>query len=183
MVATNLMTADELLRLSPDEARFELIAGERVDMSPTGSRHFVVSLRINQVLWKYLDAHPIGGLGGAEGGFLLERNPDTVLAPDYAFVTNDQIAQLEINPEGFAKLAPALVVEIKSPSNTKDEIDDKTATYLRAGVAEVWWLRPEERALTVHRSNRDPEVMRAPAIFSTSEVLPGIAIDLAVLFG
>lgn len=182
MVATRLMTADELARLPEDDSHFELINGELVPMSPSGGLHFVIGLRLNMEIGAYIAQHPIGGLGSAEGGFLLERNRDTVLAPDFAFLTNEQIRTVRRTPEGFARVVPPLVIEVKSPTDREPAIIEKLGIYQAAGVTEIWWVRPDERSLTLHRLNHEPEVVRPPAIFSSSSVLPGLSIDLAALF-
>lgn len=180
MVATKLMTAKDL-ELLDHQVHCELIEGELIPMSPTASRHMVVGGDMSFAISAYLSEHQLGRLVSAEAGFQLARQPDSVVAPDYAFLTTAQFAEARAQT-GYSELIPSLVIEIKSPTDRESEIARKLRIYQQAGVAEVWWLRPEERTLTVHRPAREPEIVRAPAIFTTSEVLPGLSIDLAALY-
>jgi Uma2 family endonuclease len=119
---------------------------------------------------------------GNEGGYLLRTNPDTVLAPDIAVLTEEQLQRIAFDSDAFIALAPALVVEIKSPSDREPDIARKLAIYLEAGVSEVWWVRPKERTMTVHRPDRAPEFVEAGQAFAGSDVLSGFSLDLAGLF-
>jgi len=177
MVATRLTTAAELFALPGWEGSFELIKGERVQVSPTGFDHGLIAGEIATLIAGYLASHPVGRLVVAEAGFVLEEGPDTVIAPDVAVVAREHRRR-----PGYARFAPLLAVEVKSPSNTEAEIAERLAIYLRAGVQEVWWIRPQQRTLTVHRLDAAPESFRDGEIFSDSSVLQGIAIDLTTLF-
>ena len=179
MVATRLMTAEELFELPDDWGHCELIAGERIEVSPAGSMHGRIAGDITVVIALYLHQNPVARLYGGDTGFVVERSPDTVLAPDVAVVRPED-AVLDVR--GFAPFPPLLAVEMKSPSNSESEIAQRLAMYLKAGVQEVWWVRPEQQSLTVHWLDRAPETFRAPELFTESVVLSGLSLDLGELF-
>lgn len=179
--ATRLVTADELLDF-PDGYRCELIDGVVVEMSPAGYDHSMLIGELNEALVMYNVRAKIGKVWGADSGFLLRREPDTVLAPDLAVVPPELARRPPKGTQGFAPLPPIVAVEVKSPGDDERRIVEKTRLYLEAGVRELWWVRPSKR--TVTRSTPDGDV----AVFGdddtlTSTVLPGFALPLVDLFG
>ena len=89
-----LMTADELLRLPDDGQRHELVAGELRTMSPSGGGHGRLAGRFTISLGQHVRAHHLGEVLAAETGFLLATDPDTVRAPDVAFVSSERAGPL-----------------------------------------------------------------------------------------
>ena len=81
-----LMTADELFDLPDDDCKYELVRGELIRMSPTGAEHGALTARVGRILDEYAEAQRSGVCCGAETGFILQRDPDVVRAPDAAFV-------------------------------------------------------------------------------------------------
>lgn len=181
MVATKLMTADELAAL-PDERHCELIEGELVDMSPAGPSQGKISGRLVKQLSRYLDHHEIGFLWVGDTGYVMETNPDTVLAPDLAVVTTEADQSIGLDERGFTPFVPLLAIEIKSSSDREAEITRRLGIYQRAGVTEVWWLRLADRTLSMHWLDRAPASFTAPAIVTASVVLPGLELDLGQVF-
>src|SRR5687767_1738729 len=92
-VQAQLMTADELLRLPDDGMRHELIRGELRTMSPTGFQHARVTQRSTVSLGQYVEAHQLGEVVTGEPGFRLTTDPDTVRAPDVAFVSAERLVE------------------------------------------------------------------------------------------
>ena len=85
-----LMTAAELAALPDDGQRHELVAGELRTMPPSGGEHGGLAARFTIRLGHYVDEHQLGQVFVAETGFLLTTNPDTVRAPDVAFVCRER---------------------------------------------------------------------------------------------
>src|SRR5689334_9349409 len=112
---THLMTAEELFNLPEDGKRYELVKGELLTMSPTSGKHGAVTMRLSRILANYIEESSLGVTFAAETGFKLEHNPDTVLAPDFAFIAKDRISTL---PDNYVSLAPDLVIEVVSPGQS-----------------------------------------------------------------
>ena len=91
MSVTTLITADELLRMPDDGSRYELVAGEIKKMPPPGWRHGRFAMRIGLMVGEFAKEHDLGDSFAAETGFLLARDPDTVRAPDYAFICKNHL--------------------------------------------------------------------------------------------
>src|SRR5215213_3127455 len=146
---TRLITADELLVMPPydengKQCRFELIRGELKVMSLAKPLHGAICSRLHIKIGSFVEEHDLGESFGAETGFLLERDPDSVLGPDVAFVSHERLASAE-NFEKYFPFAPDLAVEVLSPGNTAREINEKVSMYFAAGSRAVWVFNPKKK--------------------------------------
>ena len=150
-------------------------------MSPAGSAHGAVTQRLATLLDQYVTANALGLVFGAETGFLIAADPDTVRAPDVAFVTSRRISAGGL-PDGFWPGPPDLAVEVVSPGDTVREVDDKTAEWLDAGSEMVWVVRGRQQTVTVHRAGGKPEILAAGSHLDGGSLLPGFRCKLAEIF-
>ena len=175
------MTIEELLEL-PGDVRCELIEGQLIEMSPTQEAHVVATSRLNRKLAVYVDGHPeIGDLWTGDGGYIVARNPDTVLVPDLAIVSPEQATGRTTDGRGFLPFVPMIPIEIKSPSDREAEIARRLGLFLKAGAREVWWIRPAEKSILIHRPDGPVELLREGDTLM-SELLPGFSLAVADLF-
>lgn len=179
MATTSLITAEEIERL-PEDERFELIRGERREVSPTSGRHGSMQVRLGARLFPWAEAKQSGELY-SETGFLITRDPDTLLAPDLAFVRAEHVLP-EANQDGFLAQIPDLVVEIVSPSDSHSEVVDKVMTYLRAGVTVVWEVDPRRRRIIVWNNDQTVQELKPGDIVGGGNILPGFQLPVADLF-
>jgi Uma2 family endonuclease len=170
-----LMTADELLRLPEDGWRYELVRGELKKMSPSGARHARVAAQIIGSLIRHVKSHQLGAVYASEAGFRISRNPDTVRAPDAAFVR----AERAVDTPGFFEGPPDAAFEVVSPNDSYTEVDEKTVEWLRAGVRVVIIVDPRTRNINVHRATGAMHVADALTI---EDVVPGWSMSLAEVF-
>src|SRR5688500_10934597 len=129
MTVGTLMTADELLRLPDEGWRYELVRGELQKMSPTGARHGEVAAQLVASLVTFVNHQHLGKVYSSEAGFKIARDPDTVRAPDAAFVRVDRV----VRTSKFFDGAPDAAFEVISPSDSYTEVEEKTRQWLRAG--------------------------------------------------
>jgi Uma2 family endonuclease len=176
-----LMTAADLSRLPEDGFRYELIEGELRRMTPAGYRHGLVAMRFAWRLASHVEANDLGTVCAAETGFLLSSNPDTVRAPDIAFVARS-LHQDEETVSGYRPGAPDLVVEVLSPADTYSEVESKVMAWLDAGTRIALVLDPERRQMTAYRSRSDIRILTAQEIFEAKDVVPGWSLRVADLF-
>lgn len=176
MTAPALMTAEDLLRLAPPDKRSELVRGVLVVREPAGFRHGEIAARIAKVLMDHVDAHGLGLVLAAETGFKLAADPDTVRAPDVAFVRHDRVPNPP--PTGFPALAPDLVVEVLSPGDRAGEILGKVGDWLDSGTRLVWVVDPARREARVYRPNGSLTLLNVPGVLTGEDVLPGFACPL-----
>ena len=131
-----LITAEELFDSADDGYRCELVRGELVRMNPTGGRHAAVAVRIARLLDEHVEAHDLGVCGTAEPGFILQRTPDVVRAPDVSFVARSRIPEAGI-PAAYWPCAPDLAVEVVSPPDRLADVHGKIAEPT-SRPARVW---------------------------------------------
>ncbi len=174
---TKLYTAEDLLAMGPD-ARFELDRGVLVPMSPSGFSHGRVAANAQFALESHVRRGGHGRVLAAATGFKLARDPDILRAPDVAFI---RTPRLPPEGEGYAELAPDLVVEVVSPGDTAHEMDVKVAEYLAAGVTSVWVLYPRTRTVMIHRADGVRRLHAADAI-GDEPARPGFTCRVAALF-
>ena len=92
----------------------------------------MVAARLCARLLTYVEAQGLGYVFAAETGFVLARDPDTVRAPDVAFISHDRLGERAV-PRTFLRVAPDLAVEVVSPSEAAEGIQEKLHDYFVAG--------------------------------------------------
>lgn len=176
-----LFTAEELLCLPTVGRRLELVKGKVYEMAPAGGRHGGATMNIGTFLNVHVRLNDLGWVFAAETGFILRRDPDTVRAPDAAFISRSRL-RLDDIPDGFIAIVPDLVVEVVSPGNTRREVREKVEDWLRAGVLLVWVIYPIPRTATVYRSVDDVVHLTENDTLNGEDVVPGFTCRLAELF-
>ncbi|MGE0534860.1 MAG: Uma2 family endonuclease [Pirellulales bacterium] len=178
---SNLITADELWGMPEDGRNHELVRGELVVMTPAGFEHGWIVAEVGALLRDFVRANELGIIVSGDAGFVLQRNPDTVLGPDVAFVR-----QLRINEAGISEKyfegPPDLAVEVVSPSERFNDVDAKAHDYLTAGAAQVWVVNPRWRNVTVYQADRKIQVFAEGDELTAGELLPGFSCRVAELF-
>ena len=177
-----LVTADELLDISArGENRYELIHGKVRTMPPAGDEHGFTTSSVNARIHIYTEDHHLGYVFAAETGFLLERNPDLVRAPDVGFVRGERVKG-KLTGKYFPG-APDLAVEVVSPNDRADEVQEKVQDWLSHGTQLVWVVEPKSRTVTVYRPDGTANVLQATDTLDGEEVLPGFRFPLQRLWG
>jgi Uma2 family endonuclease len=175
------ITADELLKMPRGGMRRELIRGELSTMSPAGSEHGVLTMRLSSLVEQYVTTRNLGLVFTAETGFLLERNPDTVRAPDITFVRQERIPASGI-PQHYWPGAPDLAVEVVSPNDTVREVDDKVAGWLQAGSLSVWVVSPRWKTVTVYVAGGTITTFSVGDMLDGGDALPGFQCPVSEIF-
>jgi len=175
------MTADELLRMPSGNSRHELINGGLRTMSPAGHQHGKITQRLAWRLAQYVESRTLGVVYAAGTGFWLSSNPDTVRAPDVAFIRCERV-EAAGNVAGFWPGAPDLAVEVISPNETYTEVEEKSLAWLEAGTLAVLVVNPQKQTVTVTRSLRDIKILTAKVILELSDIVPGWSMPVSDLF-
>jgi Uma2 family endonuclease len=173
MAPVALMSADELLHTHLPDKRTELVRGVLIVREPAGSRHGLVAMNLGIALGTYAKQTGAGRVLAAETGFKLSSDPDTVRAPDAAFVAGERLPALETT--GYAALAPDLVVEVLSPGDRPGEVLAKVADWLSAGTRLVWVVDPERRLARVYRQDGSETIVNADQPLDGEDVVPGFS--------
>ena len=178
---TKLVTAEELFEMPDDGFRYELVEGELRQMSPAGHVHGKVTSRLAGPLIQYVVENGLGEVYAAETGFKLSSNPDTVKAPDVAFIRQERVDEVG-DAEGYWPGVPDLAVEVISPGNTVAEMEGKVESWLESGTRLLWVVSPKLRTVTVYRSLTDISVLTEKDALDGEQVVPGFRLPVARLF-
>ena len=178
---TKLLTADDLLRLHREGVRGELIRGVLEETMVPGFRHGKIIMNLGIELGNFVKPRQMGTLVAADAGVWLERDPDTVRGPDIAFTSVEKIP-LDADIPGYVEIVPDLVVEVRSPSDSRREAHDKAHMWLNHGVQLVWVIHPDDRTVDVHRRGRTVATLVGEASLDGADVLPGFTCPLTMIF-
>jgi Uma2 family endonuclease len=170
---TTLLTFEDFEQLPSEPGKMELLDGELIHLPPAKLRHMNITHWLLYFLKPLVDqAGPASSLGKVymETGY--KMGAKTWLQPDVSITHAGQ-------PEGdYLEGAPALAIEVISPSNRADQMDKKVKTYLANGGKEVWVVYPGTRCVWVYRLGQATEFREV----LHSEIIQGLRIDLAQLF-
>jgi len=180
MPAPALMTADELLYAHIPNKRTELVRGVLVVREPPGGQHGFVAMNLGAELAVYAKQTGVGRAFAAETGFKLTSNPDTVRAPDVAFITRERVPSPI--PAGYPAMPPDLAVEVLSPDDRPGEVLAKVADWLDAGARLVWVVDPVRRVARVYRADGSETHLSGDQALDGEDVVPGFACPLESVF-
>jgi len=180
-ITPRLMTADELFNLPDDGMRYELIRGELRTMPPGGGEHGDESSIFDGSLGMFVRAHKLGRVYTNETGFVLATTPDTVRAPDVAFVRRDKLTDGR-SPRGYLRVSPDLAVEVISPNDRYTEVAEKIAEWLAHGVRLLFAVDPRRKSVEVHRPGQPTQTLGLDDVLDGEDVVPGWTLAVRDLF-
>ena len=183
ITGTKPVTAEDLLLMINHDAgkRYELVRGEIQEMPPAGGHHGNVAFTIASIIGEHIRGKDLGAGFTAETGFVTGRAPDSVRAPDVAFVSKERLAGGRA-PDGFVQSAPDLAVEVVSPSDSAAAIHEKVREYFDAGTRLVWVVYPGTRSVTVHRSPSDATTLNEGDSLHGEPVFEDFHVPVSDLF-
>ncbi|HEX2173778.1 MAG TPA: Uma2 family endonuclease [Dehalococcoidia bacterium] len=155
--------------------------GGAAQNGPGGGPHGRLAARALARLFVHVEADRLGVVYGAETGFLIARDPDTVRAPGVAFVSRERLEQIG-EPEGFVPGAPDLVIEVIPPSDRYTDVLDKVLDWQAAGARLVILINPRRRTVTAFRSRDNILVLNEDETLDAADVVSGWTLSLQDLF-
>jgi Uma2 family endonuclease len=175
-----LLTAEEFFLLpNPDDgSQQELVRGEVITMPPPGGMDGVCCLKAGRRIGNFVEERELGTVTSNDTGFVTERGPDSVRGPDIAHWSKNR---LPVVPVCYIEVAPSLLVEVLSPSNTSKQIRGKLKEYFAKGVRIVWVIAPEDRTLTIYRTPDEGRLLHETATATGEDVLPGFTCRVSDL--
>lgn len=176
-----LLTAEDLLRLDSKGVKGELIRGVLHERMPSGVRHGEIAMALGSEIRVFVKPRRLGRVGGTDSGVLLERDPDTVREPDVFFVSAERLP-LDVEVRGYCEIVPDFVAEIRSPSDSLREFNEKIAMWLSEGVRLVLAIFPDTRTARVHRPDGSTLDLAQDDAFDGEDVLTGFSCQLRDIF-
>ena len=172
-------TEEDIDRLRREEGVLcELIDGVLVEKAVSDKTAFLAS-ELGRLLGNFVVPRKLGWILGADGFARLFGT--RLRAPDISFVRSEQRPH-GLLQRGYADGAPALAVEVFSPSNTRREMDEKRAEYFACGSEAVWIVFPESQTVEVSAAVDSVRTLGRNDVLTGDPVLPGFRVKLADLF-
>lgn len=178
MPITAITTASELF--TANLRHCELIGGELVMMSPAGFDHGRFASRIVAALENHVAGRGLGVVTTAEAGFQLACDPDTVRAPDAAFVRAERIPPDGV--KGYFQGPPDIAVEVVSPGDRPSEVAAKARDWLAAGCSLVWVVDPGNHTVAVHYRGGKSVVLSVNDSLTGGDALPEFSMPVEKIF-
>ena len=178
---SKLLTADDLLRLSSQGVRGELVRGVLHETMAAGVNHGRVVVKLVLLLGAFIMPRRLGTLLASDTGVLLERDPDTVREPDIAYISSERLPIGEDVP-GYSEIVPDLVIEVVSPSNSLREVGDKALMWLEHGVRLAWIVHPVARTVDVYHPDGKILTLTENDTLDGGNVLPGFTCQVSDVF-
>ena len=168
------MTLEEFLE--SDLEGYEYIKGELIPMPPTSVEHGYISANLSSLLHLYVRENQLGRVLISDTGF---RVGERMLIPDIAFVSTDRLPpdQSKASP-----VPPDLAVEVVSPTDVLNRVEEKAFAYLEAGTQLVWVLKPLSKTVTIYRSETDITLLTRNDTLTGGNVVEGFSCQVAELF-
>lgn len=179
LTATDRITGEELHAMG-DLGPCELVRGRLIPMSPANWTHGRLVARLTGALSEYAASHRTGEALSGEVGIYTHRDPDTVRGADVAFISNERLA--DVQSRSFLDVAPELVVEVISPGNTWQEMQEKLEEYFKAGAEQMWIVEPKPRRVLLYRDATTAEALGEGDTLRGEGVLAGFELPLTDLF-
>lgn len=180
-IQSGAFTAGELLKKPDDGFRYELVRGELRKMAPAGYEHGATVMNISTPLDQHVRANNLGRLYAAETGFLIRSDPDTVRAPDVAFVSRERIPD-PASARGYFPGPPDLAIEVISPGDSFTDVEEKVFDWLSAGTRMAVTVNPRNGTVTVYGSLTDIVVLTEKDTLDGGAVVPGWSMLVAKIF-
>ena len=180
--ATVWMNADDFLAM-PDSKSYELIDGVPVEKH-MGAKSDLVATTLAAWLTQFCREHKLGHVFGGTTGYRCwtgKNGRPRVRKPDASVVRAGRFPNEEV-PDGDIAIPPDLAVEVLSPNDKAEELEQKLADYRQVTVKLVWVISPWTRTVLVHRADDTAAVVRESGTLSGEDVVPGFACKVADLF-
>jgi Uma2 family endonuclease len=173
---------DEAFMALPDDGHhYEIVNGELIDMGNSGALHGYVCSTLMILLGGYIRIQNLGAMFDSSTAFKMKNGNKR--SPDISFFAKERLQGMTELPSGFLEGAPDLAVEVLSPGNTVEEIDEKIAEYFENGTRLVWVISPTQHYILVYRSAQEPDrLLKSANSLDGEDVIPGFTLPVADLF-
>lgn len=179
IAAKNPITPEQLLRM-PDGDQYELVDGKLKERM-AGYKSARVGAKLTSLLLQYAELHNLGRIANSDASFqCYSDDPNKVRRPDISYVSFAALPR-DQEPTGHCRIAPELAVEVISPNDVFEEVAQKAAEYLSAGVKQVWLIDPSTEMVYVHHAGGG-RILTNRDELNGADVLPGFCCRVSDLF-
>ena len=175
-------TEADLMALPDDGFDYELVNGELVLSPKNGNLHAEIRMRLMTALFTFTKSKRSGVVWSSSTGFWMKNR--NCRAPDISFVSKERLKALGLKrpSKSFFQGAPDLAVEVRSPNNTRREMDERLKDFFESGTRMAWVIDPETQSVEICKSPTDRKLIGSGGMLEGGEVLPGFSYPIADLF-
>lgn len=178
LTVPQIHTPQDVLRLE-DQALYELVDGVLVEKKMSRKSTRVVG-KFTMKLGAYLENNPVGEVMPEQSYECFGQDSKRVRRPDVSVIL---IARYGNDPQwdGHITIRPDLVVEVVSPDDLAEDVEEKVEDYRLAGVPIVWVAYPGARVLHVHLRDGSVTALRPGDTLNADPILPGFSAAVDAL--
>jgi Uma2 family endonuclease len=170
--ATKTVYTPEDLLVMPDGKGYELVDGQLVERK-MGAESSWVGGRLHSRLDRFCEEHERGWALMPEAGYqCFPHDPGRVRKPDVSFIRYGRLPGGML-PKGWIRIRPDLAVEVVSPNDLAEELDEKLADYEKVGVPLIWVIHLGSRTAMVYRGAGTVSRLHEDDELSGEDVIPG----------
>ncbi|MGK7959729.1 Uma2 family endonuclease [Crocosphaera sp.] len=164
------------------EARLETNSeGQLIIMSPTGSETGKFNISLAAQVWNWNNQTKLGVAFDSSTGFKLSNG--AVRSPDVSWLSLAKWKGLSKQQQRkFASIAPDFVIELMSPTDELNELQNKMKEYMNCGVQLGWLINPDQKQVEIYRQQENPEILNNPQTLSGEQILPNLIVNLQDIF-
>ena len=165
----------------PDDMLYEVVEGKLVEKT-VGARDIEIAGILGQYLGMFARTHRLGR-ALIEFIFRIDKAKDLQRRPDVAYVSDASWPVRRRVPDvAVWDMVPDMAIEIVSPTNTADHVQEKIHEYFAAGVRRVWVVYPRQQEIYVYASPTEIQVLQLGHDLDGGDLIPGFRLPLAALF-
>lgn len=172
----------EKLSAENPDARLETNAeGKLIIMSPTGSLTGEKNSNLNYQLQSWNRQYKLGKVFDSSTGFKLSNS--AIRSPDVSWIEISRWNSLSKEQQKkFAPIDPDFVIELMSPTDSLEDLQQKMAEYISCGVKLGWLLNPDNKQVEIYRVDKKKEILDNPFTLSGEDILPNLIVTLTEIF-
>jgi Uma2 family endonuclease len=181
---TRLITAHELYWHHQETCtRRELVRGVIHDRPLVGWWQSNVTMNAMRALGEFIHAGKLGAFVGPRTGFWVERDPDSVLAPTFAFVAKGRYERpAEYEDDFYFPGPPDLAGEVVSDLDPPDQVQARMQRWMDVGTRMVLLIHIDCRTATLYRPGSPPTVLTEEGVLDGADVVPDWTLPVRNLF-
>jgi Uma2 family endonuclease len=165
----------------PDDGLYEVIDGKIVEKD-VGAQQAEIAGLVTQIMGPFARTHRLGRVipemvYRIDPVKNLQRRPDVSFVSDAKWPSRKRVPNVPV-----WDMVPDLAIEIVSPNNTADQVQDKRLEYFQAGVRQVWVIYPRQREAHVYTATTSVTILTAGQELDGGDLLPGFRLPLSALF-
>lgn len=168
---------EDFCRQNPDVEMEMTKEGELIIMPPTGGETGIRNFAIIFEFGKWMEKKSSGVAFDSSTVFVLPNSAKR--SPDLSWIKNERWEKLtEKEKTKFPPLCPDFVVELRSPSDSLKDLQNKMLEYIENGAALGWLIDPLKKQIHIYRQNVKVEILDDPKKISGEPLLPKFTLKL-----